>query len=170
MLVKAGCNLNLQNHHNDTALLWAAFKGHAGIVDLLMAHNADPTLRDERGMTAAAWAEEKKYSFAPQLRDYERARNDKNGTGPKPLPAPQQAGNGWSVPASDVVIRTVIDPVSDTRIKNIFDFAAHTVTTEIASGNAAPQIAVAPLGDVNPGFRAEAEKRRAAGPQAQGLM
>jgi ankyrin repeat protein len=41
-----------------TALIWAAKQGHRQTVQTLMHHQADPTLKDLSGRTAANWARE----------------------------------------------------------------------------------------------------------------
>jgi palmitoyltransferase ZDHHC13/17 len=35
--------------------MWAAYQGDAISVDILLKHSADPSLQDEKGMTALHW-------------------------------------------------------------------------------------------------------------------
>ena len=61
-LLAAGAEVNARNppgqQRHMTPLMWAAYGGHAEMVELLLAGGADPALKDELGNTAAAYAKE----------------------------------------------------------------------------------------------------------------
>lgn len=49
--------VNAKGAHNKTPLHWAAFNGHKPMVELLIDHGADLTLRDQQfNLTALGWA------------------------------------------------------------------------------------------------------------------
>lgn len=50
-LIESGANLNARNDHDYSALHWAAFHGHQGIVDLLLKNEADANIKDSTGST-----------------------------------------------------------------------------------------------------------------------
>ena len=52
LLIKRGANIDLQNSNNATALIYATTFNQEAIVKLLLAHNADKSLKDARGHTA----------------------------------------------------------------------------------------------------------------------
>jgi ankyrin repeat protein len=55
-LINKKANLNLQNEHGKTALIWAALKGHMEIAELLIKKGAKLDLQDNIGNTALMWA------------------------------------------------------------------------------------------------------------------
>jgi hypothetical protein len=179
MLVEAGCGIDVQNEYRDTPLIFAAHAGHAAIVDLLLRHGADPTVRGKDGRTALGVAQKKARPYAARLEAYERdwraaqAQHRPRLLLPAPAAgpatdaaAPEGAAQegGWSHvtgPGCDMVIQTIHDAASGTRIKNIFDFAANRFITELAGANgAAPQILLAKLEEAAPALLAEAKRRR----------
>ncbi len=46
------CHVDCQNNNGDTALIWAANKGHRGIVDFLIANKCNLNVRNKNGFTA----------------------------------------------------------------------------------------------------------------------
>ena len=52
LLIERGARLDEQDNRGRTALMIAAELGHAGAVDLLLAHGADKSLKDKQGKTA----------------------------------------------------------------------------------------------------------------------
>jgi ankyrin repeat protein len=52
LLIEKGARLDDQDNRGRTALMIAAELGHAGAVDLLLAHGADKSLKDKQGKTA----------------------------------------------------------------------------------------------------------------------
>ena len=58
--------------YSGTGLHYAALNGHRAMVDFLLQHGADVTIKDEKvAGTAAAWAD---HGGHPEIRDYLRAR------------------------------------------------------------------------------------------------
>ena len=55
-LLEAGARVNWADDEHVTPLILAALKGHAEIVDLLLAHGADPTKLDQWNRTAFDYA------------------------------------------------------------------------------------------------------------------
>jgi ankyrin repeat protein len=53
LLINAGAEINRACEHGRTALQMAAAWGHLDVVQLLIQHGADPTIRDDEGMTPA---------------------------------------------------------------------------------------------------------------------
>src|SRR4051812_2705844 len=53
LLIDAGAEINRPCEHGRTALQMAAAWGHLDVVQLLIQHGADPTIRDDEGMTPA---------------------------------------------------------------------------------------------------------------------
>src|SRR3954452_5885324 len=53
LLINAGAKVNRQCEHGRTALQMAAAWGHLDVVQLLIQHGADPTIRDDEGMAPA---------------------------------------------------------------------------------------------------------------------
>jgi uncharacterized protein len=62
LLLADGVDVNRIYAHNLTALMWAAGYGKIECVQLLLARGADPTLKDDRGKTAADIAQEQGYA------------------------------------------------------------------------------------------------------------
>ena len=58
-LLERGAAVNMQNRTGETALMYAAWHGHPGIVQLLLENRADATLKNRQGNTALALAESK---------------------------------------------------------------------------------------------------------------
>jgi ankyrin repeat protein len=175
MLIDAGCDINVQNEYRDTPLIFASHGGYGTIVDLLLQHGADPTVRGNEGRTALSAAQKKARPYAARLEAYQREWHAAQEQArprlllPAPaaagIPAPESAAqdNGWSSvtgPGCDMVIQTIQDAASGTRIKNIFDFAANRFITELGNGSAPPQILLAKLDDAAPALLAEAKRRR----------
>jgi ankyrin repeat protein len=66
--ITAGADVNRRGPMMATALMYAAFNGHAALVTLLLGAGADPTLRDTVGTTARAFAERRGHKdIAEQL-------------------------------------------------------------------------------------------------------
>lgn len=59
---KKQLQIDLVNKANCTALILAAYSGHASIVELLLDAKADYKTRDKFGMSAHIWAEKKKFT------------------------------------------------------------------------------------------------------------
>lgn len=57
-LFKHCANLNLANKQGDTALIWAADKGHKEVVKFLILHGADLHAVNQMGRSALFWAEQ----------------------------------------------------------------------------------------------------------------
>lgn len=75
LLLDAGADINARANDGSTALHGAASRGRNALVNLLMAHDADPTIKDTRGRTAADVA----------------AGVSAGGFGPAPSPHPDTA-------------------------------------------------------------------------------
>ncbi len=58
-LLEKGAAVNAHNRRGETALMYAAWRGYADIVRLLLAHQADADLKNQQGDTAAMLAESK---------------------------------------------------------------------------------------------------------------
>ena len=58
-LIAKGAVVNAQNRTGETALMYAAWRGHSAIVKLLLEHRADATLKNRQGDTALTLAESK---------------------------------------------------------------------------------------------------------------
>ena len=58
-LIEKGARINTQNRTGETALMYAAWRGHSKIVQLLLEHRADVTLKNQQGDTALGLAESK---------------------------------------------------------------------------------------------------------------
>lgn len=58
LLFKAGADVNAQDAHGNTALMWAAWDGQEEICKLLLAHGAELNLESNNGMTALGRAAE----------------------------------------------------------------------------------------------------------------
>jgi ankyrin repeat protein len=56
LLINAGAEINARGEHGRTALHIAAAWGHLDVVQLLLAHGADPVIRDDEGLTPAIMA------------------------------------------------------------------------------------------------------------------
>jgi ankyrin repeat protein len=66
-LLQAGLPVNGRMEHDLTLLMWAAGYGNEDTVRLLLQRGADPSLKDDRGKTAADIAGELNYSTLAQL-------------------------------------------------------------------------------------------------------
>lgn len=51
LLLQRGAKVDPLDYNNDTPLSWAARKGHAEVVEILLDYNADPHLRNSRGIS-----------------------------------------------------------------------------------------------------------------------
>ena len=60
-LLEKGAAVNIQNRSGETALMYAAWRGHASIVRLLLENRADVTLKNRQGSTALTLAESKEH-------------------------------------------------------------------------------------------------------------
>ena len=58
-LIAKGAIVNTQNRTGETALMYAAWRGHSEIVEFLIEHHADATLKNRQGDTALTLAESK---------------------------------------------------------------------------------------------------------------
>ena len=56
-MIAKGAAVNAQNLTGETALMYAAWRGHSEIVKLLLEHRADATLKNRQGDTALTLAE-----------------------------------------------------------------------------------------------------------------
>jgi hypothetical protein len=54
--IEAGVSANLANHKGDSLVMLAAYHGHAGTVQALCRHGADPDRVNDRGQTPLAGA------------------------------------------------------------------------------------------------------------------
>src|SRR5262245_65794121 len=68
LLIAAGAAINRRCEHGRTALQMAAAWGHLDVVQLLIQHGADPTIRDDEGMTPSEIAARSKRVPEAQLR------------------------------------------------------------------------------------------------------
>jgi len=59
--IDAGININAQDGDGRTVLNYASARGHLDVVTALVAHGADPNVRDKRAYTALSHAVEAKY-------------------------------------------------------------------------------------------------------------
>ena len=57
LLANTACDINQQNYAGQTALMMASLFGQEEIVELLIQHDADPTIVDYQGNTAASLAQ-----------------------------------------------------------------------------------------------------------------
>jgi len=67
LLISKGANLNMQNENEHTALFATVFtNGHANIMKLLLDHGANPTIKDNKGMTALDYMKSEKSANDPE--------------------------------------------------------------------------------------------------------
>ena len=66
MLAK-GAVVNAQNRTGETALMYAAWRGHSEIVKLLLEHRADAALKNRQGDTALTLAESRGHPVIVQM-------------------------------------------------------------------------------------------------------
>ena len=73
-LLNAGANVNaVDGHERWSPLMFAAAEGHQDVVNLLLRHKADPTLKDTDGDSAAAFALQRgHHALAKQLKALEQ--------------------------------------------------------------------------------------------------
>lgn len=76
-LLDAGSNVNCTNGFNQTALHWAALEGDEELVDWLLEHGADSTIRETQfGGTGSGWADAGDHqSLAKKLAGIEQAKS-----------------------------------------------------------------------------------------------
>ena len=67
ILIRAGIDVNCRNERGITALMYAAALGNETLIQLLLKHGADKTLKDGQGRTASAYLDGAKY---PELTKY----------------------------------------------------------------------------------------------------
>ncbi len=67
ILIGAGIDVNCRNERGITALMYAAALGNETLIQLLLKHGADKTLKDGQGRTASAYLDGEKY---PELTKY----------------------------------------------------------------------------------------------------
>ena len=65
--LEKGAAVNTQNRTGETALMYAAWRGHSNIVQLLLENRADVTLKNRQGDTALGLAESKGYLEIVQI-------------------------------------------------------------------------------------------------------
>ena len=82
-------DLNMQNKRGETALYWAAMKGYAQVVKILLAYDADPSLKTTAGQTALDAA--KKYNREKVIELLQMPINDVKELFNKELQEGQQA-------------------------------------------------------------------------------
>jgi ankyrin repeat protein len=68
LLINAGAEINRQCEHGRTALQMAAAWGHLDVFQRLIQHGADPTIRDEQGMTPSEIAARSRRVSEAQLK------------------------------------------------------------------------------------------------------
>ena len=66
-LLEKGAGVNTQNRTGETALMYAAWRGHSDIVQLLLENRADVTLKNRQGDTALGLAESKEHLEIVQM-------------------------------------------------------------------------------------------------------
>ena len=66
-LIAKGAVVNAQNRTGETALMYAAWRGHSEIVQLLLKNRADATLKNRQGDTALALAESRGHLAIVQM-------------------------------------------------------------------------------------------------------
>jgi ankyrin repeat protein len=52
VLISAGANVNARDGKGSTPLIWATISGHPQVVEILLGHGADETLKNKDGFTA----------------------------------------------------------------------------------------------------------------------
>ena len=67
ILIGAGIDVNCRDERGITALMYAAALGNETLIQLLLKHGADKTLKDGQGRTAGAYLDGVKY---PGLKKY----------------------------------------------------------------------------------------------------
>ena len=67
ILIRAGIDVNCRDERGITALMYAAALGNETLIQLLLKHGADKTLKDGQGRTASAYLDGAKY---PALKKY----------------------------------------------------------------------------------------------------
>ena len=67
MLIRSGIDVNCQDERGISALMYAAVAGNEPLIQLLLKHGADKTLKDGQGRTASAYLDGVKY---PHLKKY----------------------------------------------------------------------------------------------------
>ncbi len=82
-------DLNLQNKRGETALYWAAMKGYAQVVKILLAYDADPSLKTTAGLSPLDVA--KKYKREKVIELLQMPLNDLKEAFNKELQERQQA-------------------------------------------------------------------------------
>jgi uncharacterized protein len=82
LLIDSGADINAREDGN-TPLMWAAFRGHVDIVELLLANGADPEITDDTGkITAAQMARGKnQYTIRELLKNKSLAQQGNQGDG-----------------------------------------------------------------------------------------
>jgi len=50
-LLDAGADVEAKDRNDNTVIYWACYRGHVGIVRLLLSHGADANVRDSRDRT-----------------------------------------------------------------------------------------------------------------------
>ena len=66
-LLEKGAAVNTQNRTGETALMYAAWRGHSDLVQLLLENHADTTLKNRQGDTALSLAESKQHLEIVQM-------------------------------------------------------------------------------------------------------
>lgn len=61
VLKKIAVDVNVQNKEGNTALHWASLNGHQKVVEFLLSKNANPTIRNNAGLSPATLAESREF-------------------------------------------------------------------------------------------------------------
>ena len=62
-----GANVNAKGNNGDTALMWAAYNGHADVAEVLLKHGADVNAKDILGNTALMFTTSEGYNETADL-------------------------------------------------------------------------------------------------------
>lgn len=74
-LIDGGASVNFTDANRNTPVILAAGRGHADIVELLLARGADPLMANKEGLNALTTAEKKGYTELAELLKNKTARN-----------------------------------------------------------------------------------------------
>ncbi len=153
-LIAAGVDLNVGDRAGDTPLMNAALKSRLGIAKVLIAAGADKTLK-HGGETALVMALSYKHYEIARLLGYKEE--------PEERPKKKKPASAWSVSEDegrDLVIHTRYVAQDKTFVKDIFDFAAKRVLTELWHDDKPSSVLKESFADFNSEALKEAEARR----------